>query len=124
MSNETRARFIEAVRSIESALEGMGFTQVPPVEQGFATWVSFRKSNCEVKFVCGPPEYHVEMFIEMRRVSGVKAYEFSDLMQMPTLARWIRANRLVVQEDDQLCVESRWFAELLRLALPVLDKQL
>lgn len=123
MSIETQSRVIETVRSIENTMMGMGFTPALPLQEGFATWFSFRKSTCEVRFVCGPPEYHMEMFIKMDKSSGAKTYELADLMQIPTLAQWIRTNRPVDQGHDHLGAESRWFIDLLKIALPELDAQ-
>jgi hypothetical protein len=122
MSTTAQNRFVEALRVIECTLGRRGFIPAPPLQHGFATWISFKKPNCEVKFAYGPPEYHVEMFIRMETKEGAKNYELADLMRIPSLAQWISDNRPVSHGDDSLCIESRWFAELLNVALPELER--
>ena len=116
-SHPARVDFTEALEPVRSVLLARGFREGPPNINGFATWTLFRSKEADVEFSYGPPDYHVEIFIRGRGADA-RMYELSDLMAIPAIEKWIRANVLAVSNEEPVMAECRWFARLLEVALP------
>ena len=113
MSLDTRKRFVAALAAIEPDLEALGFRRRAIEEQGFATWLMYSRPDVDVEFVCGPPEYHIDMLIRV----GQATYELADLMKRRPIGDWMTEHELKSNQQDALRSEAEWFGALLRVVL-------
>jgi hypothetical protein len=116
MSHSAAADFTKALDPVRRVLQARGYREAPPNSSGFATWILFRSAEADVEFSYGPPEYHVEMFIR-RRGRDEPTHELADLMALPAVADWMRANPADIANEETVVAECRWFAGLVEVAL-------
>ena len=114
MSEDTIARYLNAISRIEPRLRSLGFQRLSCKRKGPLCITKFIKRTTLVEFLFGPPEWHAEMFV--RTTKG--RFALKDLLDIPLVADWSNANG-----DDEVGVEAEvsWYASLLELSLPSIE---
>jgi hypothetical protein len=111
--------FIKSLEEVKPLLDQMGFIQTHFEEKGLAVFTEYAKQDTKVEFMCGPPEWHVEMIITTPR----RSYAFKDLLQIPLVDEWFKSNKFSEDNEYNINAELRYFINLLEFALPVLRQQ-
>ena len=68
-----------------------------------------------VEFLCGPPEYHAEIFVSVQGSDGATdRLDLGGLMASSFVRDWVTENRLQASGKDRLRAEVEWFVSLLQ----------
>lgn len=116
MSKETQNSFLDKVAEAERELSpvfDIGNKKV--LADGLVAQVSYSFGQGVVEFLCGPPEYHAEIFITANRAgeSSVR-YDLAKLMAIPHLRSWVVQNKPDMSHGDKLKAEVDWYVLLLK----------
>jgi hypothetical protein len=84
---------------------------------GFATFLIYEGTSYSVEFICGPPEYHVEILVELKKTN--QKYDLAALMAIPSITEWV-INHKKMPDEDMILSETKRYVELLDFALPKL----
>jgi hypothetical protein len=85
---------------------------------GFATFILYEGSNYSVEFLCGPPEYHVEILVELKKTN--QKYDLTALTAIPTIQNWVLNHILTTNGEDKILAETKWYVDLIEFSLPIL----
>jgi hypothetical protein len=116
VSKETQNSFLDKVSEAERELSpvfDIGDKKV--LVDGLVAQVSYSFGLGVVEFFCGPPEYHVEIFITAN-VAGESSirYDLAKLMAIPHLRSWVVQNKPDMSHGDKLKAEIDWYVLLLQ----------
>ena len=117
MESTSTEEFLRSIVTIEPSLLGMGFRRYTFDDEGPVYFVTFEKNQTRVEFLFGPPEWNVEMII----YTSKGKFAFEHLLSIPAVTRWVNENRYRQKNGKSICDEMRWFIELLRFALPLVE---
>jgi hypothetical protein len=71
MSEKTQIRFIEYVEDEMARFSSdMGVSKESVSRSGYVTRVTYSMGRGAVEFLCGPPEYHAEIFVSVQGSDG------------------------------------------------------
>lgn len=87
--------------------------------EGFLSQLSMKGPYGAVEILCGPPEYHAEVFIESYDES--KRYNLTDLMGIDSIREWVKTNRPKTDGQSHLAAELEWIFDLLSEGLKDAD---
>ena len=116
MSNETRDRFIKYVDEAERKLSSdFNITNKKVAVDGFVTRITYSFGEGLVEFLCGPPEYHAEIFVSIKAENGsLERYDLAKLMSISHLRNWIVNNKPDMSHGDKIKAETEWHVLLLK----------
>ena len=88
--------FLESIEEIEKLLIDFQFKSKPFDKSGLALFVAYEKGNTLVEFLFGPSDWDVEMII----ITSKGRFAFRDLLEIPSILKWVKDNRYR-QENDR-----------------------
>lgn len=110
--------FLELLNKEEHSLIDMSFRRLRVERKGlYAVYVSYEHGNTSVKFMYGPPEYHVEIVV----YNSGERYGFNDLLDLPAVAEWFQNRRPEFNDQNVVTKEIKFYIEMLQIALPALQ---
>ena len=110
--------FLIALDDIEIVLDSLFFKKYSFFEKGLAYYIEYKKKkNTKVKFLFGPPEWHIDMIIHTAKGD----FEFKDLLAIPEISKWVNNNRYRQENDRIVKIELLWLIELLKISLPFVE---
>jgi hypothetical protein len=115
MSKSTSEKFLRIVRLEVARVIGTGAEKGIVVEE-LTNVVRLRLplGRGAVEFLCGPPEYHAEMFVIVPCSTGKNdRYDLAKLMSIQEVRDWFMANRASRSGGDRLESETTKLADLL-----------
>lgn len=117
MKEKSDEEFLQALKVVENSLLTLQFKTSSFEKKGYAYFVQFKREDCMVRFVYGPPQYEIDIII----YSSKGKFEFKDLLNIPTIAAWVNDNRYVQKNGRDLNSEMLWFVQLLKFSLPIIE---
>lgn len=118
MTENLISEYLEGMKEIEGTLFLLGFQRSSFERRGFAIFTTYRNGGIAIDFLFGPSDWDVEMII---RTSNGKRFGFKDLLQIPSISNWVDHNRYVQCEGRDVRSELRWYLQLLKFALPIVE---
>lgn len=109
--------FLQSMKDAETILSFMSFEKYPAKKKGFAYFYQYKRKDCIVEFLFGPPEYQVEMII----YKSNRKFSFKDLLSIPLIATWVDRNRYVPTNGRDVKGEVLWFLDLLKFSLKIIE---
>lgn len=109
--------FFEIFKEIDTRLYEIKFTKVSLIKNGKIYIAEYKRNDCIVKFLYGPPEYRVEMII----YTSFKKYELKDLLENQNVLLWIKGNKFASDNDYDLKRELLWYINLLNFSLSYVE---
>lgn len=92
MSQRTQADFAELVRKYYQRYSGQLKLGPPSFKyDGFTSRATMTSSDGSVEVLCGPPEYHAEVFINT--LENQKRWSLADMLGIPVIREWLTRNR-------------------------------
>lgn len=114
MSTQAQDTFIHLIKDMESELTHIGFSHLSTTKKGYATYVDYKSAeNIHASFMFGPSDWHVELVLR----KDEKNYELKDLLQIPSIAEWIRNSKFKEQTSNRIKDEITFFVGLLRFVI-------
>jgi hypothetical protein len=111
-------QFLQALKEMQETLLTMLFKGHTFHEKGLSYYIEFRKeNNTRVDFMFGPSDWNIEMII----YTSKGKFAFRDLLEIPTIQKWVNDNRYIQENGRNLKNELLWFVELLKVSLPLLE---
>lgn len=116
MSKETQYKFIKYVDDAQKQLSSdFKISNKKIVMDGFVTRITYSFGECIIEFLCGPPEYHAEIFVSVKNENDcLERYDLTKLMSISHLRSWVVDNKPKVVHGDKLMAEIEWQISLLR----------
>ena len=116
MSKETQDRFIKYVDDAESHLSSdFNISNKNTAIDGFVARITYSFGEGLIEFLCGPPEYHAEIFISVKDEGGsLKRYDLTKLMSIPRLRNWVVNNKPDMSHGDKIRAETEWHVLLIK----------
>ena len=116
MSKETQNKFIKYVDDAETQLSSdFKITNKSTDIDGFVTRIIYSFGEGLVEFLCGPPEYHIEIFVSVKNTDGnLERYDLIRLVSIPNLRSWMVYNKPDMSHGDKIKSEMEWYISLLR----------
>lgn len=108
--------FLTSLEEVEHKLNKMGFIQSHFERKGYAIFTDYKRQDTTVKFMRGPSEWHVEMFI----ITPKRRYRLNDLLIISVVAEWVKENKFSQGDGNYIKSELFWFVNLLEFVLPFL----
>ena len=117
MSTQSQALFIQSVKDVETALTNIGLSHLSTEKKGYATYIEYKGAHdTHVTFAFGPSDWDVDMVVER---NGTK-YAFKDLLQIPSVAQWIKDNQYKQETGKRIIAdEVGWFVKLLKFVFEI-----
>lgn len=116
MSKETQDSFIKYVDEAEKQLSSdFNIANKNIAIDGFVARITYSFGEGFVDFLCGPPEYHAEIFISVKAKNGnLERYDLTKLMSISHLRNWVVNNKPDMSHGDKIKAETEWHILLLR----------
>lgn len=116
MSKETQDSFIRRVDETEVQLSSSFNIKDKKVSvDGLVARISYSFGRGIVEFLCGPPEYHAEIFISVIDDDGnFDRYDLAKLMSISYLRNWVVQNKPDMSHGDKIKAEMDWYVLLLK----------
>ena len=116
MSKETQDSFIRRVDETEVQLSSSFNIKDKKVSvDGLVAQISYSFGRGIVEFLCGPPEYHAEIFISVIDDDGnFDRYDLAKLMSISYLRNWVVQNKPDMSHGDKIKAEMDWYVLLLK----------
>ena len=109
--------FLESMEEIEKHLIDLQFKSKPFDKSGLAFFLLYEKGNTLVEFLFGPSDWDVEMII----VTIKGRFAFRDLLEIPSISKWVNDNRYRQENGRNIKNELLWSVELLKFSLPFVE---
>jgi hypothetical protein len=104
MSQATQTEFFQYVNKYYTLHKHLLPLSTPEFEKtGFVSSAIMRNADGQVKILCGPPEYHSEIFISVFRTG--KRFALRDLMTIPKVRDWIVKFNKTAPAKDKCGIE-------------------
>ncbi len=115
MSKATQNKFIDFINQAQIKLSAeFNISNRNTKIDEYVTRISFNFGKGIVEFLCGPPEYHAEIFISVQdERSKLNRYDLARLMSIPHLRNWVVKNKPNINHGDKIRAEIDWFILLL-----------
>jgi hypothetical protein len=115
MSKEIQDRFIKCVDDVERyLLSDFRIANKNTAIEGFVTRITFSLGEGLIEFLCGPPEYHVEIFISVKAQGDyLKRYDLAKLMSISHIKSWVVNNKPNMSHGDKIKAEIEWHKQLI-----------
>lgn len=116
MSKETQDRFLKYVDEAKIQLSlDFSISNKNTAIDGFVARVTFSLGEGLVEFLCGPPEYHAEIFISVKgEDDSLERYDLTKLMSVPHLRNWVVHNKPNMSHGDKIRAEMEWHVLLIK----------
>jgi hypothetical protein len=117
MSKDTQQEFIKQVDKAEKLLSsGFSISNKKMEINGYVTRISYTfGQKGVVEFLCGPPEYHAEIFISVEGVDkNIDRYDLMKLMSISQIRSWVTKNRPDMSHGDKIRAEVDWLVLLIK----------
>jgi len=102
MSQETQREFTRLVgKSYQQHQSKLALAEPSFRYDGFISSATLSGSGGSVEILCGPPEYHAEIFV----TSGSERWSLADLMGIEAVRSWMLKNRANIDGRALLEVE-------------------
>lgn len=117
MSTQYQELFIQSVKDIETVLTDIGLSHLSTEKKGYATYIEYKGAHdTRVTFMFGPSDWDVNIVVKR---SG-KKYEFKDLLQIPSVAHWMKDNKYKQETGNRIIAdEVGWFVKLLKFVFEI-----
>lgn len=109
--------FLAGIEEIEKELALLHFQPYSFEEKGFAYFIKYRREETFVQFLFGPPDWDVEMIV----FASGKTFAFKDLLQIPSVAKWVSENKYTQDNGRSVKNELFWAIKLLKFSLPIIE---
>ena len=110
MSTQSQNNFIESTKKVQTRLAEIGFIYQSTINKGYATYIDFILADkSQLTFMYGPSDWNVEILLNTKK----KSYAFKDLMEIPSVAHWVKANQFKSRTNNRVRDELDWFVELI-----------
>lgn len=112
MSLATQNQFIASVEhnyelfALSSKFEKPSFSI-----QGFLTSARIVSAGGTIEILCGPPEYHAEIFIEC--AGNPKRWGLADLIQFESVRCWLESYKSNTENQTEVEADVEWLFRLL-----------
>ena len=116
MSLVTKAQFKKRVAAEQFANRQQLTLQPPTFEdEGFITTAFLPASSGKVELRCGPPEYHVELFVHDQ--TGSYRFSLNELIALANVRQWMQVNRANLEGESRIEAEVSYAFRLLAEAI-------
>ncbi|NLT50770.1 MAG: hypothetical protein GXX85_07650 [Ignavibacteria bacterium] len=117
MKDKLTESFLLSIEEIEPILLKEHFKKYSFVKKGYAYFIQYRRKDCEVEFIFGPPEFQIEFIVFTTKGK----FSFKDLLKEPDIANWVKKNKYNQADRRDIRNEIVWFVELLKISLPIIE---
>ena len=116
MSKITQVKFIECIDKAEKQLSSeFNIANKKVGIDGYVTRISYSFGKGLIEFLCGPPEYHAEIFISVKGAGkNSERYDLTKLMSISHLRNWVAQNKPDMSHGDKIRAEVDWYVLLLK----------
>ncbi|MGZ3750091.1 MAG: hypothetical protein ACXVB0_25170 [Mucilaginibacter sp.] len=118
MKDNLTKEFLAGIKEVENILIRLHFYVYSFNENGAAYYIKYKKDDIIVEFLFGPSGWDVEMII----LSNKGKLAFKDLLQIPSIALWVKNNRYRPVDGRNIKNELLWYVELFKIALPIVEQ--
>lgn len=116
---ESDSEFLTAINEAEQILLNLQFKPYSFRQEGLSFYVKYKRDNSIVEFYFGPPEYYVELVIQILE----KRYTFGDLVHISPINDWVGKNRYVSKNRVRNPKdEIFWYLDLIKFSLPIIER--
>lgn len=112
MSTSTQKEFIASVQKHYKCFRSCLRLEKPSfAAKGFLSSAKMIANEGIVEILCGPPEYHAEVFIECARTN--KKWGLADFIQVQSIKKWLDAYQSTTGNHSNVDADVEWIFHLL-----------
>ena len=113
MSQVTQQVFTRAITAqFEKSRELLNLTNLQFQYDGFVSYATTDGSEGSVKIVCGPPEYHAEVFLLIPK--NGERWNLARLMEISSVRRWVMSQSPEQSSRSVVEMDVEWIFRLLK----------
>ena len=107
MSSSTQKEFVVSVQKNYDRFSSYLNLERPSFEtKGFLSIAKMKTSGGAIEILCGPPEYHAEIFIACHE--NHKRWGLADLFQIERVKNWLNAYRSQTKNQSEIEADVEW----------------
>ena len=112
MSISTQNEFIDSVKqNYERFASCLKLEKPSFANQGFLSSAKMTAAGGTVEILCGPPEYHAEVFIDC--AGNHKRWGLADFIQVEHVKHWLDAYQSKTESQSEVEADVEWIFHLL-----------